>query len=607
MSDITLSSAVRSNLLSLQNTADLMSKTQERLATGLKVNSALDNPTNFFTASALNSRASDLGRLLDGVSNATQTLEAADNGIEAITKLVESAQATARQALQTPGTVETAALVNGSALANDTAATTTGTATITADSAAVLTGTVAFPGSVTAGDEDAGTTLSGVGDNESFTVTVDDGSGPTAVTFELDTAGDGGSGAGGVTVIDISGAETIADIGTAVQTAVRTATSGTETVGFDGSGNFTITADDNTTTIAVSGTAAGDLFGTTTSADPTNAQIGALTGSITVGSETLTFGSGNIETRADLETALGALTGVTASVDGSNNVTFQANNTTDDIVIGGDAGNLTALGLTAGTTTATNAALAASSDSFTVQFGSAAASTIDLSSINSVEQLTTALSSVAGVTYDATDGRVEVEASNTDDSIVIAGAGAAAAGLTAGTTAPTSTVNTERGEFVTQYNELMGQIDELAEDSGFNGVNLLDGDDLSVIFNEDGSSTLSITGVSFDATGLGLSELASTGLDTDASINSTLDTLDTAISSLRSQASEFGSNLSIVETRENFTKSMINTLETGAANLTLADTNEEGANLLALQTRQQLSSTALSLASQADQNVLRLF
>ncbi|MEO0381904.1 MAG: flagellin, partial [Pseudomonadota bacterium] len=182
-----------------------------------------------------------------------------------------------------------------------------------------------------------------------------------------------------------------------------------------------------------------------------------------------------------------------------------------------------------------------------------------------------------------------------------------AAGLTAATTAPTSEVNTERAEFVTQYNELMGQIDELAEDSGFNGVNLLDGDDLSVIFNEDGSSTLSITGVSFDATGLGLSELASTGLDTDASINSTLDTLDTAVSSLRSQASEFGSNLSIVETRENFTKSMINTLETGAANLTLADTNEEGANLLALQTRQQLSSTALSLASQADQNVLRLF
>jgi flagellin len=104
MSDVTLSSAVRSNLLSLQNTADMMAKTQERLATGLKVNSALDNPTNFFTASSLNSRAGDLGRLLDAVGNATQTLEAADNGISAITKLVESAQATARQAQQTSAT-----------------------------------------------------------------------------------------------------------------------------------------------------------------------------------------------------------------------------------------------------------------------------------------------------------------------------------------------------------------------------------------------------------------------------------------------------------------------------------------------------------------------
>ena len=90
-------------------------------------------------------------------------------------------------------------------------------------------------------------------------------------------------------------------------------------------------------------------------------------------------------------------------------------------------------------------------------------------------------------------------------------------------------------------------------------------------------------------------------------INTTLDTLSAAIDSLRAQSSKFGSNLSVVETRQNFTKETINTLETGAANLTLADSNEEAANLLALQTRQQLSSTSLSLASQADQQVLRLF
>ena len=153
----------------------------------------------------------------------------------------------------------------------------------------------------------------------------------------------------------------------------------------------------------------------------------------------------------------------------------------------------------------------------------------------------------------------------------------------------------------------LGQIDALAADSGFNGVNLLNGDDLSVLFNEDGSSSLAIEGVTNSATGLSLTTLASTAFDTNTSINSTLDDLKASIDTLRSQSAKFGSNLSVVETRQDFTKQMINVLQTGAANLTLADTNEEAANVLALQTRQQLSSTALSLASQADQQVLRLF
>ena len=94
MAEITLSKAVRSNLLNLQSTASLLSKSQERLSSGLRVNSALDNPTNFFTAQGLNSRANDLSQLSDAVSNAVQTVAAADKGISAITKLVESAQAT---------------------------------------------------------------------------------------------------------------------------------------------------------------------------------------------------------------------------------------------------------------------------------------------------------------------------------------------------------------------------------------------------------------------------------------------------------------------------------------------------------------------------------
>ena len=207
----------------------------------------------------------------------------------------------------------------------------------------------------------------------------------------------------------------------------------------------------------------------------------------------------------------------------------------------------------------------------------------------------------------ATNGSDDIVITSVNSSDVAKASVGAAFGLTAGTSQSTTENSTQRATLETQYNDLLTQINQLAEDASFNGVNLLDSDDLSVIFNEDGSSKLDIDGARFDSTGLGLSRLSSGSFQTDANIDTTLDSLDTAISSLRTQASKFGSNLSVVETRQNFTKEMINTLETGAANLTLADSNEEAANLLALQTRQQLSSTALSLASQSDQQVLRLF
>ena len=101
MSGIVLSSSVRQNLLSLQSTADLLATTQNCLATGKKVNSALDNPTNFFTASSLDSRASDINNLLDGIGNGVQVLQAANTGITSLQKLVDSAKSIANQALQT--------------------------------------------------------------------------------------------------------------------------------------------------------------------------------------------------------------------------------------------------------------------------------------------------------------------------------------------------------------------------------------------------------------------------------------------------------------------------------------------------------------------------
>ena len=132
-------------------------------------------------------------------------------------------------------------------------------------------------------------------------------------------------------------------------------------------------------------------------------------------------------------------------------------------------------------------------------------------------------------------------------------------------------------------------------------------DDLTVVFNEDGSSTLQIAGVDFTATGLGLTTQAADEFQTNAGVNAAIAELDAATATLRAQGATFGANLSIVQARQDFTKNLINVLEIGADNLILADTNEEGANLLALQTRQSLSTTSLSMAAQADQNVLRLF
>jgi flagellin-like hook-associated protein FlgL len=165
----------------------------------------------------------------------------------------------------------------------------------------------------------------------------------------------------------------------------------------------------------------------------------------------------------------------------------------------------------------------------------------------------------------------------------------------------------ERAALATQFDSIRGQIDLLAADSGFNGKNLLNGDNLKVVFNEAGTSSLTINGVT-DTTAGAVAIAATVGSwAADADIQTSLDATTAALATLRTQSKGFGSSLTTVQARQDFTKAMINTLKTGADNLTLTDANEEGANLLALQTRQQLSTTALSLAVQSDRNVLRLF
>ncbi|MCE1236208.1 MAG: hypothetical protein LWW93_07595 [Hyphomicrobiales bacterium] len=392
MTSSILSTGVRQNLNSLQSIKMQQTTTENRLATGKKVNTALDNPVNYFTAASLNDRAGDLTNLLDGVSNSIQTLQAASNGIDSITSLVKDAQSAAKQALQTAD--------------SETDATLTGTAQDLTKSVDLLA-----------------TTGSGLSIAQSSTITITTGNSTTGTTAKTFTIG---------------------------------------------------------------------------------------------------TGSGEYSTVGSLLKAINA-------------------------------------------------------------------SSLD----------------VAAVIDD--NGAISIEETGGED-LQIATSGASALGFT--TVSDTATTSETRDSYRQQFNDILQQIDDMAKDAGYNGINLLMGNDLATIFNEKtgtDQSKMTISGVVFNASGLGLDNQDAGGFQTNKQVNKVLDTLTSALTDLRTQSSNFGSNLAIVQARQDFTNNMVSTLTTGADGLVAADTNSESANLLALQTRQSLSTKALSLANQADQSVLQLF
>ncbi|MCC6776576.1 MAG: flagellar protein [Hyphomicrobiales bacterium] len=522
-SNITLSAGVRPNLLALQNTASLLSTTQNRLATGKKVNSALDNPTNFFTSSALTARSSDLSAILDSMANGISTLKAADNGITAITRTVESMQATISQARQ--------------------------------DSS---------------------------WKSSSYSISLTS----VAATDVLAVSG----GAVGTTPVNVDLAKTQGVRTGAAYTALDFNNAGT----FDATLNFTVTANggtgravvvtatsDTNITVAVDGGAATSYA---------VADADAVTGAELIGALNAGFDAAATPVAVTASFSGGAVvfTADTAASNSTANVTITTVSATTSVTPADFGFGATGGG---GTLTKTNAA----------------AQTVDelVSSINANTSLT------GKVKASNDGGKLNIQNLSAEDLTLV---GATSAGVINGDTgtANTATIgaNTVRKNLIAQFNDLRTQLDKLADDASYNGINLLRGDTLKLIFNETNTSSISI--VSQDANGINTSVLGVTSADaTEFSSNTALDTrldnLHTALTQLRSQAAAFGSNLSIVQNRQDFTKNMINTLQTGSDNLVLADSNEEAANLLALQTRQQLSTTALSLANQSEQAVLRLF
>jgi flagellin len=198
---------------------------------------------------------------------------------------------------------------------------------------------------------------------------------------------------------------------------------------------------------------------------------------------------------------------------------------------------------------------------------------------------------------------------NSDSNSVSVTSNAEATALGLGST-PVYGQSATRSTLQTNYNGLLTQINQLAGDANYNGVNLLTGDNLTINFNSSGSSSLTIQGVNFNATGLSLSSISGTGgasFQADSTLTSTITSLNAAISTVQSQTETFGTNSGVIGTRQSFTTNLINTLQTGAANLVVADQNQSSADLLTEQTQQQLEISALSIANQANQSVLKLF
>ena len=622
MSDISLSKAVRSNLLSLQNTANLMEKTQNRLATGNKVNSALDNPTNFFTASALNSRAGDLSQLLDSMANGIQTLQAADNGLSAITKNLESMQSVLRQARQDKSfhtsSYEISPLATGNISFEDGSigpmmrSIPLQNLALTPDAlgmdAATGAGTAGAPAGPTRGTGSFSVTapLNLGDDTVSFDVVIDG----TPQSITLNTAALTAAGVGpdiddnddlaSVLNSQLTGASAAVVNNRIVVTSATTNT--TSTVSF---GAATITANGaNTTNDAV---VANLGLAAATSVD------GLATGPATGGSNTLTWGGAPLEINNDAKISF------TANINGADQTIVITRK--DVLKVGNGDGTINSAsefaailaakieGVTASASgnsiTITSKATGATSS---VSLGAASVEDINYNSDELVRLINTDDNLKNRVRASNDNGKLRIENQSTQELSVngVDSAGTLVGGSTTGTKIVGNSV---RSDLTRQFNELRDQLDKLSDDASFNGVNLLRGDLLTIMFNETGTSAIDVQTkdeLALNSAKLNLFNLMPAEIDLDADIDGLLTTVKNALAAVRTQASTFGQNLSMVENRQAFTKNMINTLETGAANLTLADMNEEAANLLALQTRQQLSSNSLSLASQADQSVLQL-
>ena len=566
-----------------------MDRTQDRLSSGYKVNSAMDSPSSYFTSQALNSRAGDLSTLLDSIGQAISTLETADLGITTLQDYVEQAKSVANSARDTanvPASVSSTIKFDTETLRSELVTN-------------QVNGLVTTPGS------ESSMTVR-VGDSTKLTGTVnvneDTNIGTTAAPVNglgLTMAAAGSISFGGeVFEIDASG--------TAVRmTNTHSYASGTVFKVLDNtsaSAAIVVDADGNKYKMNLSGITGGSAFVAGTSTEITATANTTVVATVTPdGRTTWALTGADWSASAASSDAHGSITSTANKIylDNSGTVgemaeTIQNMIGNTKISVSVEDSNLEIKSLDTSAIEVTGA--------FANVFGLDTGTTIHIEAADTAESLRQKIAGIDGVTAEFDkDGHMVVKSSEGDD-LVISGDLSSKLGVSGAAT----NGNNERAAYAKQFNGILTQIDELVQDTSYKGINLLNGDSLVVNFNETRTSTIELKGVKFDSIGLGFTQAANEWISNE-SIDKSLGQIIKATSMLRAQASEFGQNLSTVQIREDFTENMINNLQSGADKLTLADMNEEGANMLALQTRQQLGVNSLSLASQASQSVLKLF
>jgi hypothetical protein len=573
-SDVVLTAAMRNNLLSLQGTQSSIDKVQSNLATGLKVSSALDNPQSFFASESLKNRATDLSRLLDGMGQSIQTIKAADKGTGALGKLLDQAESIANEA--------------ASALDTGTAQST-------------ITGDVVFDGSTNITD------YSNISDGDTVTFSFTDSDGK-AVTI------DGNSGEGAGATITLSNNETVDEVIAQINAIENDDDEAVVKASLTEDGHLkleALTGGDMRLSLSASTLPAGlgfDDFGVAELTDVDNAYAAdeyniTVSKTPVVTSFELFDSNGEVADRSAefdelyYKNASGALTQAGSNLDASTDLLVQVNGNTlsasNEIVTGINTATVQEFVDGINNDTTLNSMIEARFNDTTGQIEIRALST-------SAKSVQIAMEDANGVNATslqlgfATD-RASADFTATDDGDANRSSRSIAFGEGAG----------QLAQLETDYGVLLEQMNDAVGDSGYRGVNLLTGDTLETYFNEDRSSSLKTIGKDLTTTGdLSLSEVTFTS---SQKVSDAITEIRSAKITVRNFGSSLANSLSVIQTREEFTTNMINTLNEGSDKLVVADQNEEGAKLLALQTRQQLGVVSLSLASQAQQAVLRLF